>query len=44
VITVYTLTERFQLDIRCCVVLHFYVLAIIRKEKEQKVFSYVRGI
>jgi hypothetical protein len=41
---VYTLPERFQHDVRCRSVLYLYLLANTRKEKEQAVIYYVRGI
>ena len=41
---VYTLPERLQRDVRCFLVLHLYLLAAIREEREQAVISYVRGV
>ena len=41
---VHTLPEQFKRDVRCRLVLHLYLLAVIRKEKQQAVISYVRGV
>jgi hypothetical protein len=40
---VYTLPVLFQRDVRCRLVLHLYLLASTRKEKQEAAISYVRG-